>query len=202
MRNEKALLALPWPECPDIEQRPDFKRKIFNRYKAQITEINGERYLGITVFSKESLPKQRFWQGKEQHGVQYFKTEEKAWTIPKEKNKMYSSCIDSIYNVGTSWGDEDVFYSTKEDETIARAFVDTDEEPIRALAMNQRRQREEANKLRDERAREAIKERLQGTADPGEEFERWCIDVLMKEHRYWFFEPGRGKKGKASVHTA
>lgn len=196
MRNEKVLLALPWPECPDIEQRPDFKRKIFNRYKAQITEINGERYLGITVFSKEGLPKQRFWQGKEQRGVQYFKTEKKAWTIPKEKEKMYSSCIDSVYNVGTSWGAVDIFYSTKEDEAIARAFVDTDEEPIRALAMKQRRQREEANTLRDEREREAIKERLQGTADPGEEFDRWCIDVLMKERRYWFFEPGRGEKRK------
>lgn len=199
MRNEKTLLQQPVPDCPLIEQLPDSKvgrdHFSYHRYRVQMVELNGEKYLGITIFTKEGAPRLRFWQGEGQHGVQFFIDEQTVYSRDRASGKMYYACIDSVFNI-ESYREKAIFYAEAGDEARARAYLKTDMEPVKELAQRQKKMREEAIRTRDEKNRQKIRERVMYIEAPGENFAQWCMDVPLRKHRYWYFEPGRGKKRK------
>lgn len=208
MRYEKQLLAWEVPECPPLEQRQPqkidrFKTEHYYRFAAQLLELGGEKFLGITVFNMGGGAKFRLWQNKDQQGLQVFQKTAYDYVHTRQPGRMYSGSIDSCMQTGRYWtSNPEILYGTEKDEKTAYAFLGLDGPDVgAALSRFQSRRREEKIKRRDEKEKARIREMFTGIEEPGETFKEWCIEDLLKEARFFFYDyTGRKKQSGICSH--
>lgn len=193
MRNEKKLLALPWPECPEIEQKAAETKNRWSschywRFTAQLHTTGGEPVLGITVFNMGGTPKRRYWISETQHGMQVVAEEKTTYSPQREPGKMYSASIDTEMSVNQYYGTQEILYSTAENEKAVYDFCGKAENINKALAKFLQRQRSEANERKHARERESIQNWFSLLPPIPEEERDWERDCVTIENRYFFYE--------------
>ena len=211
MRHEKKLLAVPVPDCPNLEQRKREKNSpysytYFIRYAAEILTMDGEEVLAVTTFDTSGKPCRRFWQAGEQNGVEVFQEEKGYGVDNRAPGKIYGAAIDHFYaGISPRWyaSNETQFYGEPSSaaavlQYIAKPDGDT-EKAVALLAERQQQNRKAVIERRDEKKRELIRESFRGVRPgPPEGFKEWCEAVPMAGFRYFFYEY-TGKKEQEGI---
>ena len=193
MKNEKQLLALPWADCPAIEQKPTeqperYKSYHYYRFTAELHTPGGEPVLGITVFNMGGTATRRYWISKAQRGMQVFFEEKFSYKPHRVPGKMYGASIDQELPIDPWYGATHVLYSTVENEKAIFDFCGKAESVNKAVSKFMRSQRKAETDQKHERERQKMREWFELLPPIPEEESQWERDCVTIKDRYFFYE--------------
>ena len=204
MRNGSKLLALAVPPCPDLpvkkREKRDWGTVRWQRMRAQVTELGGEKALGVTIYGERGEALRRWWQNGEQYGYQVFQPEESGrYGAPKrEPGRLYDYGADNDFR-DWGYGGCTKLYGESWDERTVLDFVgaDAEENPGAALSGYHQKLRRTKTEARHKKQEAEIREDFRGIEKPGEAFKQWCLEVPLRPYRYLFYEYSRQKEKRA-----